>query len=156
VKKPARLRAALVARIPEFARDPDALVMFIDKGRCRAPMTAQRGFMWSYDLNLVAANYTGDPAVLFFLVVEWLRVEQPDLLTPSAPGLAFEVDILDPETSDVLIVLTLDEVVTAAPQEDGSVRVEAVVEPDPLFPGEEPLAPDLAALFTEADGQVAP
>lgn len=157
MRKPDLLRAALVAGIPELALDPGNLVLFIDKGRVRAPMTAERGFAWTYDLNLIVTAYTGDPAALFFLVVDWLRVQQPALLAPGATsGFTFEVDILDPRTSDVQIVLTLDEIVTASPQEDGSIRLETVAEPDPLFAAESALGDAWSEMWTEADGKLTP
>lgn len=156
MRKPNSLRAAIVARLPELARTPEDLVMFVDKGRVRAPMTAQRGFAWGYDLNVIATNYTLDPAILFFAVTEWLRVEQPALLSPDpAAGFTFDVDILDASTFDIHIVLTLDEIVTATPDGQG-FRLEAVPEPDPLFTEEDDVLGGPLTAAATPDGPIWP
>jgi hypothetical protein len=44
---------------------------------------------------VLVSRYAGDPAALFFVICDWLRSQQPDLLASGADGFPFEVDILD-------------------------------------------------------------
>jgi hypothetical protein len=139
VNKPDLLRAAL-SRLPELARDPARLAMWVDKGTIRAPMTRQRGFAWDYELNAVLTDCTTDPAAIFFIVADWLRIQQPEVLAPGKEGaFTFEADILDDKSFDIHIVLQLSETVRAIPRSDGGVDLETIAEPDPLFPDDEPL-----------------
>jgi len=138
MKKPALLRAAIAAHLPHLARDPDKLAMWTDRGNCRAVQTRNRGFAWEYELTVVAEDYKHDPALIFFIVVDWLRTQQPDLLAPNTPGFTFEVDVLDDKTFDVKIVLSLREIVTATAVE-GGWQLEVVPERDPQFPDAVPL-----------------
>jgi hypothetical protein len=70
-------------------------------------------------------------------------------------GLSFEVDILDENTCDVQVTLTLDEAVTAVKGADGQWQCTAVPQPVPLIPDISQIGPGLAAIW--ADGrQVAP
>lgn len=161
MKKPGLLRAAIVALIPEMARDPDRLAMWVEKGNVRATNNRQRGFAWEYDLIVDVENFTGDPAGLFFAVVDWLRDQQPDLLAANSPGFPFEVDVIDTATVDVKITLPLREVVTAE-RADSAWRLTVADESVPLFPDDVPLraaeAP-LASIWARDHGepqQVAP
>jgi hypothetical protein len=161
MKKPGLLREAIAALIPETARDPDRLAMWVERGTVRATGNRQRGFSWEYDLIVVAENYTGDPAQLFFVVVDWLRFQQPDLLKANGPGFPFEVDVIDVSTVDVTMTLPLREVVTAA-QVSGEWQLTVVAETVPLFPDDTPLRADeapIVALWARGDDapfQVAP
>lgn len=139
MKKPDLLRAAL-SRLPELARDPGRLAMWVDKGTIRAPMTCQRGFSWDYELNAIVTDCATDPAAIFFIIADWLRIQQPDVLAPGKEGaFTFEADILDDKSFDIHIVLQLTETVRAIPRDDGGVDLQTTAEPDPLFPDDEPL-----------------
>lgn len=161
MKKPGLLRAAIAALLPDMARDPDRLAMWVERGNVRATGNAQRGFSWEYDLIVVAENYTADPAQLFFVVVDWLRVQQPDLLQANSPGFPFEVDVIDARTVDVRMTLPLREVVTAA-LVDGEWQLTVVAETVPLLPDDTPLRANgapLASIWARGDDepfQVAP
>lgn len=161
MKKPGLLREAIAALMPETARDPDRLAMWVERGNVRATGNRQRGFSWEYDLIVVAENYTGDPAQLFFVVVDWLRVQQPDLLKANGPGFPFEVDVIDVSTVDVRMTLPLREVVTAA-QVDGEWQFTVADETVPLFPDDTHLRANegpIASIWARGDDvpfQVAP
>lgn len=162
MKKPALLRAAIAAALPELARDPQNLLMWVEIGSVRARAGGQRGFAWTYQLNVVADEYAGDPAVLFFVVTEWLRAQAPDLLAPGAETFTFEADILDQDSFSIQIRLTLEELVRASAVA-GGWQLEHVTEPPTLFPEEEPLRAGggpvtsiWVAPGTEAPFQVAP
>ena len=142
MKKPALLRAALVALMPEFARDADRLAMWIEKGQVRSRLAGygeSHGFAWEYQLTVLLKEFAGDPAVPFFAVTEWLRTQQPDALAPGKQnGFAFEADILDDKTFDVQIVLNLDECVAAQDQGQGRWHLSPIDQPVPIDPDGEP------------------
>ena len=159
MKKPALLRAAIVALLPELARNPDKLAMWVETGRTRATGNAQRGFAWEYQLTVVVEDFTKPPETLFFIVVDWLRTQQPDLLASNAEGFPFEVDVIDDKTSDVKITLPLREVVTATGNGSGGWQLE--VQPEPvLFPDAAVIGPGLTSIWVRGNGdtpfQVAP
>lgn len=161
MKKPDLLRAAITAQLPELGKDPDRLAMWVEKGTVRATGNRQHGFAWEYDLIVVAENYVQDPALLFFIVVDWLRTQQPDLLAAGGAGFPFEVDILEAGAVDVRVTLPLREVVTAE-QVDGGWQLTVVPETVPMLPDDVPLraaeAP-IATVWAHADDvpfQVAP
>src|SRR5690606_10278638 len=81
LRKPDTLRAAIVTRLPELARDAQALKVWVDKGRVAA--RASRGMMaweYRYQLSILIIDFAQDPDLLFCAVLEWLAIEQPELL----------------------------------------------------------------------------
>lgn len=155
MKKPALLRAAITAMYPELARGPDQLAMWVERGSVRATGNAQRGFAWEYQLEVVAENFKREPEGLFFVVVDWLRTQQPDLIQPNAPGFPFEVDVLNDTTFDVQMSLPLREIVTAQPATGGGWQLEVIPEQVPLFPDAEPLRAQsgpITSLWTRGNG----
>lgn len=159
MKKPGLLRAAIVALLPELARNPDKLAMWVENGRVRATGNAQRGFAWEYPLTVVVEDFTKPPETLFFIVVDWLRTQQPDLLASNSEGFPFEVDVIDDKTSDVKITLPLREIVTAIGDGSGGWQLEVVPEPV-LFPDAVVIGPGLTSIWVRGNAgdafQVAP
>lgn len=134
MKKPASLRAALETAIPDLKRNPDRLDLWIEDGTPELRATDSESFGFSYRLNVLIEETKTDVALITLALFRWLRVNQPALLAPKATGLAFEADILDNSSADVLFRLDLTEQVIVTPQQDGSATVVYVDEPDPLFP----------------------
>jgi hypothetical protein len=130
MQKPTDLRAAITTAYPEFARDPDRLNMWVEHGRVRSPMTADRGFTCEYVLNITIVNMTGDPGVVFLAINDWCRINQPDLLTPLAQaGYTFEADLIDQQTIDIHVMLKLTEEIALVPNGAG-FALQSVAEPD--------------------------
>jgi hypothetical protein len=130
MQKPTDLRTAITAAYPEFARDPDRLTMWVEDGRVRSPMTANRGFTCEYTLNITVVAMTTDPGVLFLAINDWCRTNQPDLLTalPNA-GYSFEADLIDRQTIDLHITLKLTEQIALVADGSG-LALQSVPEPD--------------------------
>lgn len=123
--KPNSLREAIVAALPDFATDPDRLAMWIEKGSIRSPVTESRSFEWAYVLNIALENFTGQPAILFLTINDWLRTNQPELLQPGAhKGYAHEVDVIDENTVDMHVKLNLTERIAVERQSDGTDRLQ--------------------------------
>lgn len=135
MNKPDSLRAALTAVMPELARDPDRLRIWVDAGRIRCPMTESRDFSYEYKLTLELIDFTGHPALVFLTINDWLRTNQPDLAgVAGTSGYSFEVEPIDPTTIDLTIDLQLTERAELVPRVGGGWQIEHPAEPDPLFP----------------------
>lgn len=133
MKKPDLLRAALVAIDPELARDPQALIMWVDQGTIASPMTPSFSFAYSYQLNVLLLGYGRKQAPLAIAMLDWLRVQQPDLLQPNKAAIAFEVDFMDNASVDLQFKLQLTEQVRTVKRPDGGFDMEFLAEQDPLF-----------------------
>lgn len=117
MKKPDSLRAAIVARFPDLETDPDKLAVYIDRGRIAARGAPARGFEWRYRLNMLLMDFRGDPDDVMAVIVDWISINQVDLLQNHQNGneaIAFDADIIDAETIDLSIQLELDEAVQFA------------------------------------------
>lgn len=132
MKKHDSLRAALTAALPELARDPDALSIYIDKGSVAARHGSNLGWEYRYDCHLVLINYRAAPEQLFLPLLLWLRTNQPELLLNLQNGLSaiqFSLDVVDQQSVDIEIMLPLTEAIDVLPQQDGSYRMTERDEP---------------------------
>lgn len=129
------LREAIATALPELARDPERLAMWIEKGRILSPMTESRNFEWDYTLNITVQEFTSHPSILFLTINDWLRVNQPELLQPGGKaGYHFEVDVIDDATVDLHVALDLTECVTVTRKDDGSDELQHEAEQGDLLP----------------------
>lgn len=134
MKKPASLRAALVAALPALATDPDKLLVFIDQGSIASTFVPGGSFEYSYVLNVILTDYAGDPALVMVPLLMWVRVNQSDLMdNPDrrADGITFEADILDNAKVDLSLKLRLTERVVVKPIGDGQLEITHPDEPQP-------------------------
>lgn len=128
------LREAIVAALPDFATDPDRLAMWIEKGSIRSPVTDSRSFEWAYILNISLENFTGQPAILFLTINDWLRTNQAELLQPGAhKGYSHEVDVIDENTVDMHVKLHLTERIAVERQSDGTDTLQHLDDADCLL-----------------------
>lgn len=133
-KKPDSLRKALEAALPELRKEPDRLRIWIEDGAVRHRQTEDLGFSFEYPLSVLLTEMKTDIAIIVLPIIRWLRVHQPDLVAADkARSFAFETDILDAETADILFTIDLVERVKVAQNEDGSWQLDYLEEPDPLF-----------------------
>ncbi len=139
MQKPDSLRSALVTAIPELARDPDKLKLFIDRGQIQTLATGSLAFAWSYTLNLIVEDWTGHPDLIVIAVIIWLRDNQIELVArhdEGKSGFRFEADIIDANTIDLSIELDLLEPVGAIKREDGGYDLTHFAQPAPVIPDE--------------------
>lgn len=123
MEKPASLRAALSAAVPELKKNPDKLAMYIIDGQVRAKKHTL-GHELRYRLNINIADFAGNINHLNLAVISWLQEHQPDILGPGdAPDDAyvFEADIISNDSADVAIVLRLCEGIIAKLDDAGKV-----------------------------------
>lgn len=131
MEKPASLRKALAAAIPELAANPDKLAMYVIDGQTRASKHTF-GHTISYRLNINISDYTSGLARLNVAVIAWLQQHQPDILGPGdvAPdSYVFEADILNNDAADIAIVLRLTESLLARIDEQGHIHISRRPEP---------------------------
>ncbi|MCD7096988.1 phage tail protein [Stenotrophomonas sp. MMGLT7] len=110
------LRAALAAAVPELARDPDRMLVFIDQGTLAGTSAPGRSFEYRYTLNLIVTDFAGHPDSIMLPLLDWVRVHQVDLLENygNHDKITFEVDVLANDKVDLDIKLPLTESVAVA------------------------------------------
>ena len=160
MKKPDGLRRLLLKAVPGLAADPSRLSMFIDKGSIGA-RAGSLSFEYSYTLNIVLQDYSGEIDALMVPILAWIAEQQPDLLErdPRRP-FTFESELLDSDAADVSIDLELTEAVRVVRLAEGGYQAAHLDEPsrDDAFPDvcgvnlwqlllrEEMLAPSVLAI----------
>lgn len=127
------LRTAILAALPELAREPTRLKMWIDRGTARCPQTDSLSFGFFYRLNVLVEELANDISLLALAIFGWLRVNEPHLLAPGVDGFSFDADILDNLTADILIQIEIRQNVAVRPDGNGHT-LEYLDEPRPLFP----------------------
>jgi hypothetical protein len=134
MKKPASLRAAIVAAVPELAANPDRFLVFADAGAVAATNTRTLSFEYRYTLNLILLDYSGDADPVMLALLQWVRLNQPELLDNADKrhdGIGFEVDHLNNLTCDLSIKLQLSEAVVVGADDLGAPTFTHLDEPVP-------------------------
>jgi len=134
MKKPDSLRAALVAALPDLARDPERFLVFIDQGSLHATYVPSLSFECAYTLNIILTDFAADPLIVWVALLAWLSANQPELLDNvdlRRDGVAFEADILDSAKCDLSIKVKLSEFVIVKRSDDGRLDIEPIAEPAP-------------------------
>ena len=117
------LRDFLTQALPELARNPDKLSIYLTGGRLVSRYGPNLGFEYRALLQIDMLGFTGDPAAFFLPLVMWLRRHEPAALLNHETGderLRFEIDIVDNGAVDISITLPMSEAVDVLQQEDGS------------------------------------
>ncbi|MCA1199134.1 phage tail protein [Sphingomonas sp. R647] len=141
--KPDSIRAALTAALPDYARDPDRLVVFAEKGRIATRPTApgspvDRGFEYRYDLRIILLDFTGHLDAVILPLLDWLATHQPDQLQTRAnanEAIAFDAEFLGGTSADLELTLRLTEAVGVVRKPDGGIDFVHHAEPGPIDPG---------------------
>lgn len=131
MKKPQSLREHLLNAIPELRRDPERILIFVDEGAVRSTMANGLSFEYAYTLNMILTDYAGDLAAVSIPVLDWVRVNQSELmanLDKVKSGIKFEAEILANDKVDLAIQLPLTERVIVKQTSEG-LRVDYPDEP---------------------------
>ena len=134
MKKPASLRAAIAAAVPDLAKNPDKFLVYVDAGSVVARKTKTMSFDYRYTLNLVLLDYAGDSDTVIIAALEWVAANQPELLAVDdkrQKGIEFIVDHLNNATCDLAINLDLTESVLVQTDGAGARTVTHLEEPVP-------------------------
>lgn len=134
--KPKSLRKALTDAVPDLARNPEMMRIFIDNGKLASTLAASLSFENQYTLNVVVTDFTGDIELLLVPIQAWLRIHQADIMTTDEgrkKGFTYFADINSNDCADISISLMLTE--RTIVREDGDkLHVESVPEPQPPEP----------------------
>lgn len=144
---PDSIRDHLAAALPELARNPEALDIYVTGGTVASRFTPNLGFELRYTLRLLLLNFRGAPGQLFLPLLLWLRANQPELLLNHEKGveqIRFEVDIVDNQAVDIEVHIPLSEAVDVLP--DGNGGYVMSFREEPPIPGTEPLTDPLVLL----------
>lgn len=126
MNKPNSLRDHLLESVPDLARNPDRLLVFIDKGKVRCTAAPTLSFEYEYSLQLILTDFAGHPDTVMIPILGWVRMNQAELianLDKSATGLTFEVDVSDSSKVDMSITLPMTERVVVKRNDQGTFDV---------------------------------
>lgn len=120
MKKPAALRAHLTQWVPDLAKNPDKLQLFIESGRVASKIGDSLSFQYHYDLKILITDFAESPDVIVVPVLVWLQTHQPDLLLDPVrrdKALSFVAEVIDHDKIDIEFTLDLSErvIVSALP-----------------------------------------
>lgn len=132
MKKPQSLRDHLTESIPFLRDNPDKLTMFIEQGRYRSTMAQGFSMESICPVKFVIQDFTGDADVVAFLLFQWLRVHQSELmvnLEKNQDAVKFEAEMIDNDKTDVMFEVELTERVIIKKKTDGSFYFDYPAEP---------------------------
>lgn len=131
--KPKSLRKALTDAVPDLARNPEMMRIFIDNGKLASTLATSLSFENQYTLNVVVTDFTGDIELLLVPIQAWLRIHQADIMTTDEgrkKGFTYFADINSNDSADISISLMLTER-TLVREEGDKLHIETVPEPQP-------------------------
>jgi len=130
--KPQSLREHLTAALPELARDPDRLLVFVKDGTLAATFAKPLSFEYRYTLSLIVTDFAGHPDAVMVPLLAWLVRHQPELLAnpERRAGIAFDAELLANDKVDLEIKVPLTESVGVHPRNGGGFEVEHYPEPE--------------------------
>lgn len=134
--KPKSLRKALTDAVPDLARNPEMMHIFIDNGKLASTLATSLSFENQYTLNVVVTDFTGDIELLLVPINAWLRIHQADIMTTDEgrkKGFTYFADINNGESIDISISLMLSER-TIVKEQGHELHVEQAPEPQPPEP----------------------
>lgn len=130
MKKPADLRAHLLATVPHIKADEKKMHLFIERGTvaCRA---GSLSFEYRYDVELHVYDYADHADTLMVPLLAWIAMHQPSILQSSSneEAIKFEAEQLDATTADIKITMRLSEAVLVEPNGAGGYTAEHLPEP---------------------------
>lgn len=114
MNKPSRLRTALLATLPDLATNPEKLRIYVDRGHIVSTGAPVRGWEYRYEITAIIQDFAGDMDALTVALVDWLAIEQPDMLKNPEQrnrGVRFEAEFLSNELADVQVQMDVTEAV---------------------------------------------
>lgn len=129
--KPASLRAALEAALPELRDNPDRLQMFVeDGGTTGAP--GKLSFGYRYTVKVLITDYTGHLDQVMIPLHAWIEENEYPLVQNHElreRGFRFAVEWVSLNSVDLQITLQLSESVRVQRLPDGNIRATHLGEP---------------------------
>ncbi|CAI1055508.1 P2 phage tail completion protein R (GpR) [Serratia quinivorans] len=130
--KPQQLRAELTNCLQWLQRNPENLQVRVPGGNIASTLATSLSHEYSYTLNLLFLDYTGDLDLIVVPIQAWLRENQPDIMaTPEKrrTGFTFATDFNNDGSYDFSVSLQLTERVVVSEQDGGALHVKHLPEP---------------------------
>lgn len=138
MNKPTQIRDMLCKALPFLARNPDRLQVYIDAGTIVATtVKSNLSFEYQYKCIVLITDYADHADSIMVPVLAWVYRNQNELMAnpdKRKTGITFRADLLNHNTADIEITLSLTERVNVSQTDDGIV-VDHLDEP-PLNPYE--------------------
>lgn len=122
MKKPAELRAHLTQWVPDLAKNPEKLHVYINAGHIKSRYGNSLSFEYAYQLRLEIWDFAESPDVLIVPLLVWILANQPNLLLDEKTiqnVIAFEAEPLNHDTIDIALTLDLSERVLVGATQTG-------------------------------------
>ena len=135
--KPASLRAALTAALPDLARDPERLVMVIKAGNVINTGTPALSWEYRYTLSIIVLDWAGHADAIIAPLLMWAKRHQSEIFdNPERRerALRFNVDFLSTTTVDLALEIDLTEAVLARPRAGTPGALNLIHKPEPPGP----------------------
>lgn len=128
MKKAEELRAHLTAHVPYLKKEPQNLLVFIERGGVGCRLGGGLSFDYRYDINLVVLDFSAHADTLIVPLLAWIAVNEPSLM--QAPGtleqvVRFEAEIIDNDRADISLTIPVSERVIVTPDGTGYVATHA-------------------------------
>lgn len=130
--KPQQLRAELASCLQWLQRNPENLQVRVQGGSIAATLATSLSHEYSYTLNLLFLDYTGDLDLIVVPIQAWLRENQPDIMATAEKrrtGFTFATDFNNDGSYDFSVSLQLTERVVVNEQDGGTLHVKHLPEP---------------------------
>lgn len=130
--KPQQLRAELTNCLQWLQRNPESLQVRVQGGSIAATLATSLSHEYSYTLNLLFLDYTGDLDLIVVPIQAWLRENQPDIMATAEKrrtGFTFATDFNNDGSYDFSVSLQLTERVVVNEQDGGALHVKHLPEP---------------------------
>lgn len=127
------IRTALAAAVPDLERNPECLLVFVDKGSIAATAVPGLSFRYNYTLNLILTDYAGSPDIVIVALLQWLSINQIDILMNpdrNKSAITFDVDVISNRLVDLSMTLQLTESVGVSARPGGGFNMVHHPEPD--------------------------
>lgn len=122
------LRQHLLNACPELKRSPDKLLTFVRDGSIqKTPRKPSLSHRQDYVATIVLTDFSASLDTVTIPILQWLETNQPDRAENEA--LQYEAEILDNDTVDLEIRVSLTESVVVTDNGDGTVSAEHIGEP---------------------------
>lgn len=138
--KPTEIRNAIVGANPQFRRDPDKLLIFLEGGQVACYGANSLSYEYRYTLHVVVTDYPHHADRLILPMLAYLRTAQPELFENHERAqnlIQFEVEFLSQEAIDLSLQVDLTERVMVKEIAPGTLHATHVGEPShPDLPSE--------------------
>lgn len=132
MNKPGELREIISSAVPHLKKNPDALHIFIDKGKLYATGASQNlSFEYQFDCVVLVTDYRGHSDDIMVPILAWVARHQPELLNnreKREDGITFRAELINKNTADIEVTIKMTERVKVSNDGSGNV-VEHLPEP---------------------------